>query len=474
MTTETPILPTWMPEMGNIAAVAVADTATDGYDAARKYSIWTIGCQMNVAESNQMAAAFQSAGLREARTEAEADVIVLNSCVVRQASEDKVRGKIGALYRLKRENPNLKVALTGCLATKHEEELMRQYPVLDLVFEPSAIEELGRIVPELDDDLVSLPHYYLPEGTEPSVTAFVPIIQGCNKVCSYCIVPYRRGKERSRPIVEIQAEVAQLAAAGVREVTLLGQIVDRYGYDFKDGTDLADLLLAIHDTPGLERIRFLTSHPAYMSERIVRTIAELPKCCEHINLPVQAGDDETLRRMRRNYTANDYRSQIARIREIMPDATIATDIIVGFCGETEAQFANTLRLLEDVRCDVVHVAMYSPRKGTASARWEDDVPRETKLARHQAVERLQEGIATERNAVFVGQEMEILVDGKGDGRWRGRTRGNRLVFFDDAANRLGQLVTTRITEATPWFLRGELTAVEGVKVAESLSRSVAK
>ena len=460
MSTSTPIMPMWAPE-----PVALPEADLSAASDNKKYYIWTIGCQMNVAESNQMAAAFQHAGLSAAATEAEADVIVLNSCVVRQASEDKVKGKIGSLYRLKRLKPEMKIALTGCMATKHEDELMKQFPVLDLVFEPSAIDELGRIVPEMDDDLTALPHYYLPENTAPEVTAFVPIIMGCNKVCSYCIVPYRRGKERSRPIADLQAEVRELAARGVREVTLLGQIVDRYGYDFKDGTDLADLLEAIHDTPGLDRIRFLTSHPAYMSERIVRAVAEMPKVCEHINLPVQAGDDEVLRRMRRNYTANDYRRQIEGIRAIMPDTTIATDIIVGFCGETDAQFENTLRLLEDVRCDVTHVAMYSPRKGTASARWEDDVPREVKLARHQAIERLQEGISQEHNDRLVGREMEVLVDGQGDGRWRGRTRGNKLVFFEDSANRLGQMVHVRIARATPWFLQGELTAIEGVPVA---------
>ena len=455
-----PIMPIWVPE-----PTAIPDEATPTTD--KKYYIWTIGCQMNVAESNQMAAAFQHAGLGAAKTEAEADVIVLNSCVVRQASEDKVKGKIGSLYKLKRANPDLKIALTGCMATKHEEELMKQFPVLDLVFEPAALEELGRIVPEMDDDLVTLPHYYLPEHTAPEVTAFIPIIMGCNKVCSYCIVPYRRGKERSRPIADLQAEVHALAARGVREVTLLGQIVDRYGYDFKDGTDLADLLQAIHDTPGLDRIRFLTSHPAYMSERIVHAVADLPKVCEHINLPVQAGDDEVLRRMRRNYTANDYRRQIAAIRTIMPETTIATDIIVGFCGEMEGQFESTLRLLDDVRCDVTHVAMYSPRKGTASARWDDDVPREVKLARHQAVERLQERVSQEHNDQLIGREMEVLVDGQGDGRWRGRTRGNKLVFFEDSANRLGQMVHVRIARATPWFLQGELTKIEGVPLATS-------
>jgi tRNA-2-methylthio-N6-dimethylallyladenosine synthase len=462
MSTSTPIMPMWAPEpaaMPGEGALAASD------NDHKKYYIWTIGCQMNVAESNQMAAAFQHAGLGAAATEAEADVIVLNSCVVRQASEDKVKGKIGSLYRLKRAKPELKIALTGCMATKHEDELMKQFPVLDLVFEPSAIDELGRIVPEMDDDLTALPHYYLPENTAPEVTAFVPIIMGCNKVCSYCIVPYRRGKERSRPIADLQAEVRELAARGVREVTLLGQIVDRYGYDFKDGTDLADLLEAIHDTPGLDRIRFLTSHPAYMSERIVRAVAEMPKVCEHINLPVQAGDDEVLRRMRRNYTANDYRRQIEGIRAIMPETTIATDIIVGFCGETDAQFENTLRLLDDVRCDVTHVAMYSPGKGTASARWEDDVPRDVKLARHQAIERLQEGISQGHNDRLLGREMEVLVDGQGDGRWRGRTRGNKLVFFADDADRLGQMVHVRIARATPWFLQGDLTAVEGVPVA---------
>ncbi|MGI8643440.1 MAG: MiaB/RimO family radical SAM methylthiotransferase, partial [Thermomicrobiales bacterium] len=276
----------------------------------KRFFIWTIGCQMNEADSAKVAAMLQEVGYRRTDDEDAADIVVLNSCVVRQAAEDKVAGKLHALARLKRQKPEMPLVLTGCMVTKQQEALSQRFPHVDLFFDPSDFDQLQRVVPELtdlEDDLTQLPHYYTPEveglatGT-PGVTAFVPIIYGCNFLCSYCIVPYRRGKETSRPLNEIVREVEQLAATGVREVTLLGQTVNAYGHDLDGDVGLADLLRAVDAVPGLERLRFLTSHPKYMSDEIIETMAELRTGCEHMNLPVQAGDNEILRRMRRTYT----------------------------------------------------------------------------------------------------------------------------------------------------------------------------
>jgi tRNA-2-methylthio-N6-dimethylallyladenosine synthase len=430
--------------------------------ADRHYCIWTIGCQMNEAESAKVEAMLNQVGYRRTEHEDDADVIVLNSCVVRQAAEDKVVGKLGSLARIKRSRPDVRIALTGCMVTGQEQRLRDRFPYVDLFFEPSDFERLSEIVPELgeaDTDLAELPHYYQPVSSHPGVSAFVPIIYGCNFVCSYCIVPYRRGKETSRPFDDIVAEVDRLARQGVREVTLLGQTVNAYGHDLSDGRDLADLLGAVDAVPGIDRLRFLTSHPKYFSDKLIDAMARLDTVCEHVNLPVQAGDDEVLRRMRRTYTTGHYRERIARIRATIPGVTVSTDIIVGFPGETDEQFARTYRLLEEIEFDKVHVAMYSPRPGTLSARWEDDIPHAVKHARHSAVERLMEEVSARKHRAMVGQRREILVDGHAKGRWRGRTRGNQLVFFDAPGDWLGQIVDIEITEATTWYLLGQPVAV---------------
>jgi tRNA-2-methylthio-N6-dimethylallyladenosine synthase len=285
------------------------------------------------------------------------------------------------------------------------------------------------------------------------------VIYGCNFLCSYCIVPYRRGKEISRPFDEIVDEVRRLAAQDVKEVTLLGQTVNAYGHDLPDGRDLADLLIAVDSVPGIERVRFLTSHPKFFSDKLIHTIAELPGLCEHVNLPIQAGDNEVLRRMRRTYTHEIYRDRIALIRDTIPGVTLATDIIVGFPGETDEQFDNTLQLLNDIEFDKVHVAMYSPRPGTLSARWEDDIPHDVKHARHQQIERIQERVSAAKLRALVGETREILVDGFAKGRWRGRTRGNQLVFFDAPGDWLGQFVDVRVTSSMTWYLLGEPVSV---------------
>src|SRR5919106_647155 len=305
----------------------------------KRFHVWTIGCQMNEAESAKIAATLQEAGYSATADEQAADIVILNSCVVRQAAEDKVAGKLNSLLRLKRERPEVSVVLTGCMVTNQHARLREQFPHVDLFFDPSDFAQLEKVAPEvseLSDDLAQLPHYYADPGLATSATsAFVPIIYGCNFLCSYCIVPYRRGKERSRSVADIVTEVERLVAGGVREVTLLGQTVNAYGHDLPETPGLADLLRAVDAVPGLERLRFLTSHPKYMSDDIISAMAELPTVCEHMNLPVQAGDNDVLRRMRRTYTRDYWLDRIAFTRKLMPAATIATDVIVGFPGETE-------------------------------------------------------------------------------------------------------------------------------------------
>jgi tRNA-2-methylthio-N6-dimethylallyladenosine synthase len=285
-------------------------------------------------------------------------------------------------------------------------------------------------------------------------------VYGCSHACSFCIIPFRRGAERSRPVGEIVAEVRGLVQQGVREVTLLGQIVDRYGVDIPDGPNLAGLLRVVHDTPGLERIRFLTSHPNWMTPELLQTVADLPKVCEHIEVPIQAGDNTVLQRMKRNYSSDDYRRLVERIRTIVSGSSIATDVIVGFPGETEEQFQRTYDILEDLRLDVAHLARYSPRPGTVSSRrMTDDVAEEEKMRRFRALEQLQERIVGEINRRLVGEVVEVLVEDLHNGRWRGRTRTNKLVFFDSSDDQRGKLVPVTIEWAGPWSMRGRLANV---------------
>lgn len=433
---------------------------------AKRYFLWTVGCQMNEAESAKAGAILRQAGFQPARREDDADVIIVNSCVVRQQAEDKVAGKVGALAKLKRANPELKIALTGCMVTGQEKKLQERFPHVDLFYGPSEFAKLTQLTPELaevDVDLAELPHYYEDTEEDTGVSAFVPIIYGCNFVCSYCIVPYRRGREISRPFNEIINEVTQMASRGVKEVTLLGQTVNAYGHDLPGETELSDLLRAVNDIDGIERIRFLTSHPKYFTDRLIDTMAECEKICEHVNLPVQAGDNEVLRRMRRTYTVEHYRDRIQRIRDTISGVTLSTDIIVGFPGETEEQFEGTMRLLEDLRYEKVHQAMYSPRPGTLSARWEDEIPWKEKRRRHQAIEELQTRVSAELNEQYRGRVLEVLVDGKQRGRWRGRSRGNTLVFFDAPGQWIGETVNVRVTEPQTWYLLGEIENTQGTK-----------
>jgi tRNA-2-methylthio-N6-dimethylallyladenosine synthase len=295
----------------------------------------------------------------------------------------------------------------------------------------------------------------LPE--HPPVSVYVPIIQGCNNFCAYCVVPYRRGRERSRPIAEIVGEVKGLVRRGAKEIVLLGQNVDSYGHDLPDKPDLAELLTELNVIDGLARVRFLTNHPKDMSRKLIDAIATLDKVCQHISLPFQSGDDDILKAMRRGYTVEHYRQLVGEIRDRMPGVALSTDVIVGFPAESERQFQKTVDLLTELRFDTVHVACYSPRPGTLAAREQpDDVPTAEKHRRLKMVEQLQEGIATEINARLMGQTVEILVEGKTKGKWRGRTRSDKLVFFSDTGDRQGQLANIRIEKTSPWSLQGNL------------------
>ncbi|MDQ2806042.1 MAG: tRNA (N6-isopentenyl adenosine(37)-C2)-methylthiotransferase MiaB [Chloroflexota bacterium] len=436
----------------------------DQQQSEKSYFLWTVGCQMNVADSNYIGAALDGRGYVATEQMEGADVVVLNSCSVRASAEERIAGKLGELAGLKRRRPNTFVALTGCMVTDDQTTLKRRFPMVDLFFKPSAMRDFlvglpDNSAPDLGEYGVSLAlEGLLPNAQAGAVAAYIPIIYGCNKTCTYCIVPFRRGRERSRTIPDIVREISGLTERGVREVTLLGQNVDTYGHDLAPRTDLADLLIAVNDVPKLDRIRFLTSHPKDMSQRLLDTVALLPKACEHINLPVQAGDDEMLRRMRRRYTLRYYHDLVRRIRETIPNVTLATDIIVGFPGETAAQFENTMGLLREVRFDKVHVAAYSPRPGTVSATWEDDVPHEEKMRRLHAIETLQEQMGHELNDPLVGTTLEVLVEARERGKWTGRTRGNKIVFFPGAATdpHRGQVRRVQITAAGAWSLTGEL------------------
>jgi tRNA-2-methylthio-N6-dimethylallyladenosine synthase len=482
------------------AAPELAEFATEDV-ALPRFHVWTLGCQMNHSDSEEMAGALASAGCTEAPDLESADLIVINSCAIREAAEQKVIGRMGHLGRLREANPALRVVLTGCsVRDENAHTLRRRYPQVDLFLrpdeEPELTARLGLAGPTAPGLLANRAAAVGDEriARRSTVSAWLPIIYGCDKTCTYCIVPFSRGPERSRPFDDVLAEARSLAAAGYREITLLGQNVNSYGHDLPaeerfadvrtgrhlgrrldlDGRpDMAALLRAIDGlrtadgVHAIPRVRFVTSHPWDLSERLIAAMAECPSVCEHLHLPVQSGDDAVLRRMGRQYTVDSYLELVARLRAAVPGISLTTDVIVGFCGETEAQFESTLALLRELRFEQVFAAAFSPRPGTPAARLADDVPRVEKKRRLQALLDLQEVIGHAANRAWLGHVTEVLADqqrppsshdGGGGSRLAGRNRHNKLVHFDGQPDVLGQLVNVRVDHAGPYALAGSLDA----------------
>jgi tRNA-2-methylthio-N6-dimethylallyladenosine synthase len=494
--------------------------------ALPSFHVWTLGCQMNRSDSEEMAGRLLAAGCAEASSLDDAGLIVINTCAIREAAEQKVIGRQGHLARLKAANPGLRIVLTGCAVREPDRAgLKRRFPAVDLFLRPDEEPELvdrlglasaqapvgitsaattlvGRTLVGAADHLPGTRAGAVSSGAvrrESATAAWLPIIYGCDKTCTYCIVPFSRGPERSRPFDEIVDEARSIAARGYREVTLLGQNVNSYGHDLPaeprfaavdtdrwagrrldlhGRPDLAALIRAIDGVrtadgvPAIPRLRFVTSHPWDLSDRLIAAMGECPSVCEHLHLPVQSGSDAVLRRMGRQYTIEHYLERLARIRDAVPDIAISTDVIVGFCGETEEQFRATLRLLETVRYDTVFAAAYSERPGTPATHLADDVPPDVKRRRLNELLALQEAIGLEKNRAWLDRDVEVLVDAvtaprshdhDEDGHGvtasagpmvSGRTRQNKLVHFAGGEDLVGRVVKVRVDHAGPYALRG--------------------
>ena len=442
-----------------------------------RYHIWTLGCQMNVADSQLLASELEKLGHRAAPNGDDADIMIVNTCVVRQSAEDKGLGRLGLLNKVKESQPAKIIGVMGCMVGVRDPLWMRQrLPYVDVFMPPSDPAPMVDFLKERTDEAEVLElevtarqerdalqdgELVLPLHERGQlVSAHVPIVYGCSHACTFCIIPFRRGVERSRRVGEIVAHIRSLAAQGVKEVTLLGQIVDRYGKDIPDGPDLADLLRIVDgvaEEVGIERIRFLTSHPNWMTENLLSAVAELPLVMPHIEVPIQAGDDTVLARMRRGYTADQYRKLVAKIRNLIPQVAIHTDIIVGFPGETHKQFMKTYQILEELKLDKAHLARYSPRPQTVSdRRMDDDVPEEEKRERHRMLEELQARVVADINAQYLGQRVEVLVEEQHKGRWRARTPQNKLVFFEAEGDWKGRLAEVEVTWTGPWSMQARL------------------
>jgi tRNA-2-methylthio-N6-dimethylallyladenosine synthase len=420
----------------------------------KKYHIWTIGCQMNKAESRRIEALIQSADYETTAVLRDADLIVINTCVVRQSAEDKVSGMLNYLKGTQKENPGRQIAVTGCFVDSNTDILKKKYPHVSGFFKAGDYDSFAAWFEERRDD--NSRAFTEPSRKTSECCALVPIIQGCNNFCTYCIVPYRRGREISRSPEEIFEEIEGLVSGGIKEVTLVGQNVNSYGHDLKHKSDLSDLLVDLNKLQELLRIRFLTNHPKDMADKLIGTMTSLDKVCRQVNLPLQAGSNAVLASMNRHYTRDHYLSLTEQIKSSIPDISLSTDIIVGFPGETDHQFEETLDMVRKIRFDAVHSAIYSNRPGTEAARiLKDNIPPEVKKARFVELENLQAVIASENNAEIVGTTVEILVEGKKNSKWYGRTKSNKLVFFESAIDRLNRIENVKVVSASAWSLQAE-------------------
>lgn len=438
----------------------------------RRYHITTFGCQMNKADSERMAGILEDLGFQWSEDANEADLILYNTCTIRDNAEQKVYSYLGRQAKRKQTQPDLTLVVAGCVAQQEGEQLLRRVPEVDLIIGPQHANRLGDLLQQVFDGsqvVATEPIHIMEDITKPrrdsNITAWVNVIYGCNERCTYCVVPGVRGVEQSRTPAAIRAEMEQLGQQGYQEITLLGQNIDAYGRDLPGVTasgrhlhNFTDLLYYIHDVAGIERLRFATSHPRYFTERLIKACQELPKVCEHFHIPFQSGDNDILKAMKRGYTQEKYRQIIANIRDLMPDAAISADAIVGFPGETEAQFENTLKLVDEIGFDQLNTAAYSPRPGTPAAIWDDQLSEQVKSDRLQRLNHLVATKAAERSQRYLGRIEEILVEDvnpKDASQVMGRTRGNRLTFFTGNIEELrGTFVKVKITEVRPFSLTG--------------------
>jgi len=438
---------------------------------AKKIYLKTFGCQMNEYDSGKIADIAKAAqGYQVTDNIEEADLIVFNTCSIREKAQEKVFSDLGRAREIKKLKPGLKIAVGGCVASQEGGNIIRRAPYVDVVFGPQTLHRLPELLkkneqehrPQVDISFPEIEKFdHLPAPTSEAATAFVSIMEGCSKYCSYCVVPYTRGEEFSRPLEDVLLEVAQLAEQGVKEVTLLGQNVNAYRGEGPDGeiVDFALLLEYVSEIEGIERIRYTTSHPKEFTNRLVEAYAKLPKLANHVHLPVQAGSDRVLAGMKRGYTILEYKSIVRKLRAVRPDISIATDFIVGFPNETEEDFEKTMKLIQDVKFDTSFSFVYSKRPGTPAADMPDDTPQSVKLERLQRLQALNTEHAQEISQKMVGTVQRCLVVGaakRGEGKLSARTDNNRIVTFNGQPNLIGQMINLKITDVYPHTLGGEI------------------
>lgn len=427
----------------------------------------TFGCQMNKSDSEHMLGLLEEIGYSKTENIKAADLMILNTCAIREGAEDKVYSYLGAWRRIKEARPGSLIAVGGCVAQDAGEYLLSRAPYVDVVFGTHNLHRLPELVLKAREDATSVVEIFqelpddLPETPVVrlnSVSAWVSVIYGCDYNCTYCIVPYVRGREKSRSLDSVYAEVSELAQSGFKEVTLLGQNVTAYGHDLEPAVHLGQLLEKLGPIDGMKRLRFLTGHPRDLSVEIIEAVKNVPTACEFFHVPVQAGDDRTLRRMARGYNTDFYRRKVYEIRERIPDAAITSDLIVGFPGETEEEFMNTIRLVEELCLDACNTAAYSPRPHTPSANWGEQVPEAEKYERLRFLNSVISEVSHRRNKRYLGRTEELLVEGKSERseRLSGRTRTNKVVNFEGPESLVGQFVDVEIIAANPWALRGRL------------------
>ena len=432
------------------------------------YFLLTYGCQMNESDSERYAGQLESLGYRRTEDMDMADVILLNTCCVRETAEGKILGKIGELKHVKQHNPNLIIAVAGCMAQEWQDRLFERAPHIDLVIGTHNIHKLVELIRErqaksghyLEADMTVPAFHDLPTKRFQKFFAWVPIMNGCNKFCTYCIVPYVRGREVSRPIADIVREIEEIAKEGYKEITLLGQNVNSYGLDLKDGTDFSALLQAVDRIDGIERVRYMTSHPKDMTFAMIDAIADSRKVVNHMHLPIQSGSDELLKKMNRGYTVDQYMELVEYARKRIPDLVLTTDIIVGFPGETEEMFCQTLDLLKRVQYDMAYTFIYSPRTGTPAARMEHQIPQEEKSRRLQRLMDVQNVYSLQLNQTMEHKEYEVIVEGptkNDENHWFGRTTGNKMIIWEhDGSAAVGDTVKVAVDKGQTWVLKGHL------------------